>query len=414
MSRLGCVADDFTGATDLAGNLAATGRRVVVTVGPDDRPPKDADAVVVALKSRTVPPEEAVAACLDAHRKLTRAGFDRIWFKYCSTFDSTARGNIGPVTDALLEATGAPWTIACPAFPAGGRTVYQGHLFVGDRLLSESGMRHHPLTPMTDPDLVRVMGAQSRYRVGLLPHRVLRSGETAARDHVSDLVSKGVRVVVTDALDGHDLSVIERLTRDLPLITGGSGLALSLPPVRPGAAAARVRSAPGPLAVLAGSVSDTTVAQIRHARSLLPHRLLSVGDLVRSPKATVAHAVAWAAAHLDAGRDVLLYSADDHAQVRAAQEAYGVERSAQAAERALADCARALACRGVRRFLVAGGESSGAVVEALGVSRLRIGPAIAPGVSWTEATHGGHTLNLVLKSGNFGAEDLFTTAQDVL
>ncbi|MDX3097806.1 four-carbon acid sugar kinase family protein [Streptomyces sp. ME19-03-3] len=414
MTPLGCVADDFTGATDLAGNLVTAGRRVIVTVGPPDRVPEGADAVVVALKTRTVPPEEAVTVTLEAHRKLVRAGFERTWFKYCSTFDSTARGNIGPVTDALLEATGSPWTIVCPAFPANGRTVYQGHLFVGDRLLSESGMRHHPLTPMTDPDLVRVMGAQSRHRVGLLPHSVLRAGEQAARDHVDGLVADGVRVVVTDTVDQQDLEVIERITRYLPLITGGSGLALALPRARSTASAARIRRAPGPMAVLAGSVSDTTLAQIGHARSALPHRLLPVRDLVEAPERTVADALSWAAAHLDAGSDVLLHCADDRAQVDAAQTAYGVERSARAVESALAHCARALADHGVRRFLAAGGETAGAVVEALGVTRLRIGPAIAPGVSWAEAVRDGHTINLALKSGNFGAEDLFTTAQDIL
>ncbi|MEV5172636.1 3-oxo-tetronate kinase [Streptomyces flaveolus] len=412
MSRLGCVADDFTGATDLGGNLAATGRRVVVTIGPPDGIPTDTDAVVVALKTRSVPPDDAVAASLDAHRRLVRAGFDRTWFKYCSTFDSTERGNIGPVTDALLEATGASWTIACPAFPANGRTVYQGHLFVGDRLLSESGMRHHPLTPMTDPDLVRVMGAQTRHRVGLLPHAVLRAGERAVRRHIDGLVTDGVRVVVTDTLDGDDLVVIERVTRHLPLLTGGSGLALALPHVR--SAAARIRTAPGPMAVLAGSVSDTTRAQIRHARTSLPHRLLSVRELVETPQRAVTEAANWAVTHLEAGRDVLLYTADDRAQVRAAQAAHGVQGSARAVERALAHCARELAERGVRRFLVAGGESSGAVVEALGVTQLRIGPAVAPGVCWTEATRDGHPINLALKSGNFGTENLFTTAQDVL
>ena len=414
MTRLGCVADDFTGATDLAGNLVATGRRTVVTLGVPETVPAGADAVVVALKTRTAPPGDAVDATLAAHRALHAAGLHRTWFKYCSTFDSTDHGNIGPVIDALLDATGAPWTIACPAFPANGRTVYQGHLFVGDRLLSESGMRHHPLTPMTDPDLVRVLAAQTRHRTGLLPHAVLKDGPGAARRRLDALAADGVRIVVTDTLDDADLAVIERATRDLRLVTGGSGLALALPPQRPRAAAARIDTAPGPMAVLAGSVSDATLGQIAHARKTLPHRRLDADDLLAAPAATVEAAVRWAAPRLGAGQDVLLYSADDRGQVRAAQAAHGPERAAAAVERALALCARELAERGVRRILVAGGETAGAVVGELGVRLLHIGPAIAPGVPWTAAEYGGGSLNLALKSGNFGGEDLFTTAGEAL
>jgi uncharacterized protein YgbK (DUF1537 family) len=411
---LGAIADDFTGATDLAGNLVATGRRTVVCLGVPDEVPAGADAVVVALKTRTARPRDAVDAALAAHRALHEAGLHRIWFKYCSTFDSTDAGNIGPVVDALLDATGAPWTIACPAFPANGRTVYQGHLFVGDRLLSESGMRHHPLTPMTDPDLVRVLAAQTRHRTGLLPHAVLRGGPRAARGRLETLAAEGVRIAVTDAVDDADLAVIEQATRDLPLLTGGSGLALALPPLRTEAAAAGIDAADGPMAVLAGSVSDATLGQAAHARRTLPHRRLDVGDLLAAPSATVRDAVRWAAPLLDAGQDVLLYSADDRGQVRAAQAAHGAARAAAAVERGLARCARELADRGLRRMLVAGGETSGAVVGELGVRRLRIGPAIAPGVPWTAAEYAGDCLNLALKSGNFGPEDLFTTAGEVL
>ncbi len=421
MTALGCVADDFTGATDLAGNLVATGRRTVVVLGVPDEVPSEADAVVVALKTRTVPPAEAVDAALAAHRALRAAGSDRIWFKYCSTFDSTDTGNIGPVVDALLDATEAPWTIACPAFPANGRTVYQGHLFVGDRLLSESGMRHHPLTPMTDPDLVRVLSAQTRHRTGLLPHAVLREGPAAARRRLDALAADGVRIVVTDAVDDADLTVIERATRDLPLLTGGSGLALALPPLTDPVdgvsgrdPATRIDIAPGPMAVLAGSVSDTTLGQIAHARKTLPHLRLDTDRLLDDPDRTVEDAVRWAADRIAAGSDVLLYSADDRDQVRAAQAAHGAGRAAHAVERALARCARELADRGLRRILVAGGETSGAVAGELGVRRLRIGPAIAPGVPWTAAEYRGRCLNLALKSGNFGAEDLFTNAGEAL
>ncbi|MCZ4602694.1 four-carbon acid sugar kinase family protein [Streptomyces sp. Lzd4kr] len=410
MTVLGCIADDFTGATDLAGNLVASGRRTVVTIGVPEGPLPDVDAIVVALKTRTVPAVDAVRAALEAHQALRERGCTRFWFKYCSTFDSTPRGNIGPVLDALLEATGAPWTIACPAYPANDRTVYQGHLFVGQRLLSETGMRVHPLTPMTDADLVRVLSAQTRHPVGLLPHAVLRAGPAATHAHIGRLRDGGARVLVTDSIDDTDLTAVEQCSRDLPLVTGGAGLALALPP-GPAAAADTIPIATGPMAVLAGSVSETTLAQTAHARPLLPHRKVAVAHAVTDPAAAAGALTAWARPHLDAGRGVLVHSADTRDDVRAAQAEFGAERVAQALEATLAACARGLADSGVRRFLIAGGETSGAVVSALDVRGLAIGPAIAPGISWTSADHWGRTVNLALKSGNFGPEDLFTTAE---
>lgn len=426
--RLGCLADDFTGATDLAGNLVRAGHRTTLVVGvpevgtadgsPDTDTDADTDAVVVALKTRTVPWREAVARSLAAQRALAALGCTRWWFKYCSTFDSTDEGNIGPVIDALLTATGSRYTLACPAYPDNGRTVYQGHLFVGDRLLSESGMRYHPLTPMTDPDLVRVLGRQSRHPVGLLPHPVLRAGDEAVRAHLRTVVAAGARTVVCDTLANEDFPVIERAARELPLLTGGSGLALALPPPPgraggPEADATRVEVAPGPGAVLAGSVSETTLGQVAHARPRLPHRKLPVAALLAHPEDTVAGALEWARRHRG-DRPVLLYTADDRAEVAEAQRRFGTAETAAAVERALAACARGLVDAGVRRLVVAGGETSGSVVAALGVRRLRIGPAIAPGVPWTAARHRAGVVNLALKSGNFGAEDLFTTAEEVL
>lgn len=414
---LGCIADDFTGATDLAGNLAQAGHRTAVAVGTDAiaEAAAGADAVVVALKTRTAPPGQAVAAALDAHRQLAAAGCTRYWFKYCSTFDSTPQGNIGPVTDALLAATGSPYTIACPAYPANGRTVYQGHLFVGDRLLSESGMRDHPLTPMTDPDLVRLLAAQSRHRVGLLPLQALHSGRDGARERLAAETAAGARIVVTDTVDEADFTQLERLTRHLPLLTGGSGLALALPPPAgtDGRTAARIDVAEGPCAVLAGSVSLATLAQTAHARSRIPAHKLPLDELLSDPLGTAARAAAFARRHTAAG-PVLLHSADDRAEVAEAQRRFGTDAAAKAVEDGLARCAALLLDGGVRRLVVAGGETSGAVVAALGLRSLRIGPAVAPGVPWTAARHRGHTVNLLLKSGNFGAEDLFTAAEDAL
>jgi uncharacterized protein YgbK (DUF1537 family) len=416
----GCIADDFTGGTDIAAALVAAGFRTTLTVGVPERPlphERDADAVVVALKSRTAPRQEAVTASLAALRHLTALGCERYWFKYCSTFDSTPQGNIGPVTEALLDALGERCTVLCPAYPDNGRTVYQGHLFVDDTLLSDSAMRHHPLTPMTDSDLRRVLAAQSTQPVGLLPHAVLRAPEGAARAHLDRLTAQGIRLVIADTTGNEDLPVIERATRHLRLVTGGSGLAHVLPPPRAArrqAPADRIETAHGPAAVLAGSVSAATLGQTAHARRRLPHHKLPWEDLHKDPAGTLAKTLAWARDHLDPAVPVLLHSADDRADVEQAQQALGATEAAALVERALADCARGLLDAGVRRLIVAGGETSGAVVSALGLRSLQIGPAAAPGVPWTSATYAGHTVNLALKSGNFGAPDFFTTAQEAL
>lgn len=416
----GCIADDLTGATDLAAAFVAAGFRTTLTVGVPERPlpeERDADAVVVALKSRTAPRQEAVAAGLAALRHLSALDCERFWFKYCSTFDSTPQGNIGPVTEALLDALGEQCTVLCPAYPDNGRTVYQGHLFVGDTLLSESAMRYHPLTPMTDPDLRRVLSAQSTQPVGLLPHAVLRAPEGAARTHLDRLAAQGVRMIITDTTGNEDLAVIERATRHLRLVTGGSGLARFLPPPRAADAqgpADRIEIAPGPAAVLVGSVSAATLGQTAHARRYLPHRKLPVPDLLVDPAGTVAEALRWARDHLDPSVPVLLHSAEGRTEVEQAQQSLGAAEAAALVERALAQCARGLLDAGVRRLVVAGGETSGAVVSALGLHSLRIGPAAAPGVPWTSGTYAGHTVNLALKSGNFGAPDFFTTVQEAL
>jgi 3-dehydrotetronate 4-kinase len=416
----GCIADDFTGGTDIAAALLAAGFRTTLTVGVPERPlpqERDADAVVVTLKSRTAPRHQAVTASLAALHHLADLGCERFWFKYCSTFDSTPQGNIGPVTEALLDALGEQCTVLCPAYPDNGRTVYQGHLFVADTLLSESAMRHHPLTPMTDPDLCRVLAAQSTQPVGLLPHAVLRAPEGAARAHLERLTAQGIRLIIADTTGNEDLPVIERATRHLRLVTGGSGLARVLPPPRAAEAqdsADRIEIAAGPAAVLVGSVSAATLGQTAHARRHLPHRKLAWADLHADPAGTVARALAWARDHLDPCVPVLLHSAEERADVEQAQQALGATEAAALVERALADCARGLLDTGVRRLVVAGGETSGAVVSALGLRSLRIGPTAAPGVPWTSATYAGHTVNLALKSGNFGAPDFFTTALEAL
>ncbi|MEU6814365.1 3-oxo-tetronate kinase [Streptomyces sp. NPDC046860] len=419
--RLGAIADDFTGATDLANNLVRAGMRVVQLIDvPEDGGyalAGDADAVVIALKSRTVPAAEAVDASLRALAWLRDAGAGQIYFKYCSTFDSTPAGNIGPVAEALMDALGTDFTVATPAFPDNGRTVFKGHLFVGDVLLSESGMRDHPLTPMTDSDLVRVLGAQTTRPVGLVDHTVLARGAEAVRERIAELRSQGVALAVVDAVSNDDLVRLGEAVSDLPLVTAGSGLAIGLPAnwgLRPTTAAAELPPASGHRAVVSGSVSVATNGQVRAfldsgrpAFSVDPLRVAAGADVA-------GEALAFAEAHL-AGGPVLIYSTEAPDAVRGVQSRLGAAEAGELVERTLAEVARGLVARGVRQLVVAGGETSGAVVQALGVTGLRIGPQIDPGVPWCAAAlPDGETLHITLKSGNFGGPDFFSAAFDLL
>jgi uncharacterized protein YgbK (DUF1537 family) len=414
--RLGCIADDFTGATDLANNLVRAGMRVVQLI---DVPQAgagqavDADAVVIALKSRTVPAAEAVEASLRALAWLRSAGAEQVYFKYCSTFDSTPAGNIGPVTEALMDALGTDFTIATPAFPDNGRTVFKGHLFVGDVLLGDSGMRHHPLTPMTDSNLVSVLGAQTRRAVGLIDHTVVAGGAEAIRARIDALREDGFGIAVADAVSNDDLLRLGGAARGLPLVTAGSGLAIGLPAnwgFEPSRAAARLPPSGGHRAIVSGSVSAATNGQVlRYLRGGRP--AFSVDPLrVAAGEDVVGQALAFAESHLDDG-PVLVYSTESADAVRSVQGRLGAAEAGELVERTLARVARGLVERGVRRLVVAGGETSGAVVRALGVTGLRIGPQIDPGVPWCAATlPDGDTLHITLKSGNFGGPDFFTSS----
>ena len=411
--RLGCIGDDFTGSSDLANTLTREGMRCVQYVGvPEGRADADVEAGIVALKSRSTPAREAVALSLRALDWLRDQGCSQFLFKYCSTFDSTDDGNIGPVAEALADALGASRVIVCPAFPATGRSVYQGHLFVGDRLLSESGMQNHPLTPMTDPDLRRVLGRQSRGSVGHLPFAVVAQGADAVRARLDAEDAKGHRLIVADAVRDEDLRVLGEAAAELPLLTGGSGIALGLPANfrARGELAAKAgpwRGQSGPAAVLSGSCSTATRAQVRdHARS---HPVLPLDPDAVMAGRTGAEAVAdWLLAQDGVP---LAYSSADPADVRAAQERHGVAALAAAFDALFAETARRLVAGGITRLVTAGGETSGAVVEGLGLTELQIGPEIAPGVP---AIRAGEALTLALKSGNFGGEDFFVRAASIL
>jgi uncharacterized protein YgbK (DUF1537 family) len=417
---LGCIADDFTGATDLAGMLVRAGMRTVQMIGvPDDPLPADIDAVVIALKSRTVPAATAVTESLAALRHLQAAGCRQFYFKYCSTFDSTDAGNIGPVIDALMTALKTDFTIACPAFPENKRTIFKGYLFVGDVLLSESGMHDHPLTPMTDSNLVRVLQRQTQRKVGLIGYEHVAQGVAAIRAHIAQLRTEGVEIAIVDAISNDDLLRIGEACVDLPLLTAGSGIALGLPSnfrrngwLGEHTDAEAMDYPVGRRAVISGSCSVATQAQAAHfiaagrpAFAIDPRQLAAGIDVVGA-------ALAWAIPHLL--HDIpLIYATANTESVKAVQAAIGVERAGTLVEQALSAIADGLVANGVRQLIVAGGETSGAVVSTLGVSGLRIGRQIDPGVPWTLSL-GERPLALALKSGNFGSENFFSKAWDLL
>lgn len=417
--KLGCIADDFTGATDLANNLVRSGMRTVQTIGvPEGAAPDGADAVVVALKSRTIAAADAVAQSLNALRWLRSQGAQQIYFKVCSTFDSTDRGNIGPVTEALMDALECRFTIACPAFPANGRTVYKGYLFTGDMLLCEGSMREHPLTPMTDPSLVRVMQRQCRRRVGLIEHAVVRRGSAAIVQRMRELQDGGVGIAIVDALDDADLQTMGRAFAALPLLTAGSGVAIGLPAnfgLAPSASAAELPAALGARAVVSGSCSAATNAQVAAFVARHADRGFAVDPLdIAQGRDVAGAALQWAAPRLG-HEPLLVYATSAPEAVKAAQAALGVERAGTLVERTLAAVALGLLRRGARQLVVAGGETAGACVQALGVRSLRIGPQIDPGVPWCHAeAEDGTPLHLALKSGNFGGTDFFDKAFEVL
>lgn len=420
---LGCIADDITGATDLALMLGRNGVPVVQFIGcpaADTAWPEEAAAVVVALKSRTAPVADAVADSLAAGRWLQTRGARQLFFKYCSTFDSTPDGNIGPVAAALRELSDAAITIFCPAFPANQRTVYQGHLFVGDRLLSQSSMRDHPLTPMTDSDLVRLLARQlpADEAVGVVGYEAVQQGISAIRGALARLSGEGVRYAVVDALDDLHLMQIGAACAGMPLITGGSALAMGLPDNYRAAGwlsetdgLLKIAKRPGPAAVLAGSCSVATRAQVAHMAATYPS--LKVDPLLLADgRQQVAEIEAWAAERIKFG-PVLVYASASPEDVAAAQQQLGPDRAGALVEESLANVAAGLHRQGLHQLIVAGGETAGAVLKALNIQALRIGPEIEPGIPWTVST-AEDGLALALKSGNFGGPAFFSRALEML
>jgi len=418
--KLGCIADDLTGATDLALMLAREGLRTIQTIGVP-RPDLDlagADAVVVALKSRTNPVQEAVNLSLTAATALKKAGAQHLFFKYCSTFDSTDEGNIGPVAEALLAFTESDFTLACPAFPANGRTVYKGHLYVNGVPLHESSMKDHPLTPMRDSNLVRVLQRQTKLSVGLVPYEDVDAGPDAIRSAFQREKAAGHQIVIVDALSDAHLRAIGLAAADFALITGGSGVAMGLPAAyrkneySPRPAETGFDAPAGRSVILAGSCSSATRGQVAAALEAgIPALRLDAMEL-SSGAATAQTALEWLKAQSASG-PALIYSTATPEEVQAVQSRLGRMNAGEIVEKTLAEIARALPGLGFTRLIVAGGETSGAVVNALDVDALAIGPEIDPGVPWTRSL-AGNDLALALKSGNFGTPDFFLKAWNML
>lgn len=421
MIQWGCIADDLTGATDLATNMVSAGFRTKVILGTEGRgfedPPgahTDVDAIVIALKSRTAPTQEAVGATRSACKVLQDAGARRIFVKYCSTFDSTAEGNIGPMIDNVLAQTGERITIIVPSFPDAGRSVYMGYLFVGEQLLNESAMAHHPLTPMLDSNVRRLLAPQTKGQVELIPLHVVREGVCRLKQAIEDLDRGGGPpvLIVIDALTVEDLRIIATAASHLRVITGGSGLAQGLARQEDNGEARNIPVADGYRAVLCGSASQQTRAQLRAARGFLPSRKLDLTMLATSFEATVDEIAEWACRQWtqDRAASPMIYSTDSLDDLATHPLIKG-ETPGELIERALAAIAQRLVAAGARQLIIAGGETSGSVVSALGIQDLLIGPAIAPGIAWSAGTTSSNvTLNLALKSGNFGPADFFISA----
>ncbi len=408
--RLGAIADDLTGGSDLASVLRREGWAVLQTIGVPRTSLPPADAVVVSLKTRTLPVAEAVAASRAAAGFLRRAGADQLYFKYCSTFDSTDEGNIGPVIEALLEDVRGEFTVACPAYPSQKRTVYQGHLFVGHELLSESAMRDHPLTPMTDANLVRVLGRQCRRPIGLLSLADVDDGPAVAGLRLQGLRADGYAAAIVDSIHDRHVDVVAEACLPFPLVTGGATLGGALArrrgPSRVGLALDR-RGRSRPVVALSGSCSAATRAQIERAAPTVPSLAIDPIALATDER-TIARTIEWACSNLRAER-LLIYSSAEPSAVRSAHARLGRAEAARLIETAFAALAAALASAGVRTFVVAGGETAGAVVQALGIRVVAFGEEIDPGVPWTYSLDP-EGFAIAMKSGNFGSPDLFIKA----
>lgn len=413
--RLGVIADDFTGATDIASFLVQNGLPTIQFNGvPQGHDDLSAQAIVISLKSRSCPAQQAIDQSLAALAWLQQQGCDRFYFKYCSTFDSTEHGNIGPVTDALLAALGETQTVISPSLPVNGRTVYQGYLFVADQLLSESGMRHHPVTPMTDSNLVRLMTRQAKGQAAVINAAQLDKGAEAVREQLGELKAQGINYVVLDALNEQHLLTQGEALKETVLVTGGSGLAIGIARAwatqQQNSDAEQAGRPQGERAVvISGSCSQMTNRQVQAYRQQAPSHEVLVERCLDDAQGYAQELCDWVAANNQQPLAPLLFATADAQQLQAIQQQYGAARSSEAVEHLFAAVTRELKSRGWQRFIVAGGETSGVVAQSLGVTAFHIGPMISPGVPWVRDIQ--QPLSLALKSGNFGDEQFFARAQ---
>ena len=416
--KIGVIADDFTGATDIASFLVLNGLKTVQMCGvTPDTPAPDAEAVVISHKSRSCPVADAIAETQASLQWLLQHGAKQIYFKYCSTFDSSKDGNIGPVADALMETLGEKFTIFSPALPVNGRTVYKGYLFVGDVLLEESGMRNHPITPMTDSSLVRLVEMQSQGKCGVVTLETIRQGAQAVKAKIAELKANGYSYAVLDAVDESDLVVQGEALKDMRLVTGGSGLAIGLARqvAEPNSDSKQAQSLGYPqgkqAVVFSGSCSVMTNKQVAFYQQQAAAKMVDVDQLMATPdlKAFVKEYVAFYQEHAQDQNAPLIYATANPDDLKRIQNQYGVAASSHAVENFFAQLSKDLYQAGVRRFIIAGGETSSIVTKSLEVAGFYIGPAIAPGVPWVRSVN--NDISLTLKSGNFGQEDFFLKAQ---
>jgi uncharacterized protein YgbK (DUF1537 family) len=421
--KLGCIADDYTGASDLANTLTRAGLRTVQTIGvpAEDLVLPEVDAVVVSLKSRSIEADIAVERSRAAEKWLRGRGASHVLFKICSTFDSTDKGNIGPVMDALRADSGDRIVLVTPAFPETGRTVYQGNLFVGAVPLNESPLKDHPLNPMHDSNLVRVLARQSRTKIGLVDLATVTRGPEAVRAKLAEFAGQGVGAAVIDAVFDLDLETIGAVAVEHGVSVGASGIGLGLARALAGGKAVApdmaVEPVGGPAACLAGSCSQATLGQIASAEKVMPVLHLDPDQIVKG-KDEARRALGWARERLGSG-PVLIASSATPEEVTALQARHGRDAAGHAIEQAMADIAEGLVQSGVHRLVVAGGETSGAVVDRLKIPGFLVGAEIAAGVPVLRAVGAKESAKegamlLALKSGNFGGPQFFSDALELM
>ncbi|MXN89413.1 3-oxo-tetronate kinase [Pasteurella canis] len=408
---LGVIADDFTGASDIASFLVENGLKTIQMNGvPDCALQSQVDAIVISLKSRSNPVEEAIAQSLQALEWLQQNGCKQFYFKYCSTFDSTEKGNIGPVTDALLDALQDDFTMICPALPVNGRTIFNGYLFVGNVLLNESGMQNHPITPMKDANLVRLMDKQARGKTGLVSYSDLMKGADFVKSRFAELKQQGFRYAVVDSVDNSQLAVLAEAIADFKLVTGGSGLAAYMAARLSGGKQGDNALLPNKAktVVLSGSCSVMTNKQVAKYAEKAPHVYLDVAQSI-SNSAYADELAQWVLANLNHTLAPMVYATVSPEKLKQIQAEFGADKASHAIENTFAQLAEKLKAAGVVNFITAGGETSSIVVQQLGFTGFHIGKQIAPGVPWLKALD--DNIFLALKSGNFGTEDFFAFAQ---